>query len=182
VEYAGERGARQNGSTTSQDLLISRTESSRNAERLLKESLELMLRPGRAGTDAVVVAHSQRCLVLRLVLEDLVNNAGGAMRDRMRQHLRVNTFGNPGINWRVENNPARELRSFARTTEHFANRADFVARLGVLGPRKETVGDDNGYSNVFVNESWKGHLFGAQYSLDDDDYVEGDRSWLLTTA
>jgi hypothetical protein len=159
VECAGERGARQNGSTTSQDLLISRTESSRNAERLLKESLELMLRPGRAGTDTVVVAHSQRCLVLRLVLEDLVNNGGGAMRDRMRQHLRVNTFGNPSINWRVENDPVRELCSFARSTEHFANRANFVAQLAVVGPHNEAVGADNGYSNVFVNENWKGHLF-----------------------
>jgi hypothetical protein len=182
VECTGERSARQNGSTTSQGYLISRTESSRNAQRLLKENLELMLQPDMAGTDAVVVAHSQGCLLLRLVLEDLVTNGEGAIRNRMREHLRVNTFGNPSINWLAENNPAMKLRSFSRSTEHFANRADFVAGLGVLRPQDEAVGDDNGYSNVFVNENWKGHLFGAQYSLDANDYTDGPRSWLLNTA
>ncbi len=141
-----------------------------------------MLQPENVGPDSVVVAHSQGCLLLRLVLEDLVSNGGEAMHNRMRTNLCVYTFGNPSIHWRVENDPARELWSYSRRTEHFANKTDFVARLGVLRPNGGAVANANGYSNVFVNENWKGHLFGAQYSLDANDYTDGRNSLLLTGA
>ena len=180
VECAGERSDRQRGSTASQDNLINRTASSRNAQRLLKENLELMLQDSQVGPESVVVAHSQGCLLLRLVLEDLVSNGSEEIRGRMAKHLRVYTFGNPSIHWRVENNPDLALNSYSYRTEHFANKTDFVAKLGVLRPHGG--GANNGYSNVFVNENWSGHLFGAQYSLDANDYTDGQDSLLLTAA
>jgi hypothetical protein len=185
VECAGERSDRQQGSTRSQDNLIQRTASSRKAQELLGENLKLML--GQPEPDSVVVAHSQGCLLLRLVLEDLANDRDETLHRRMEDHLCVFTFGNPSIHWKAENNPGLALASYSRRTEHFANRTDFVANLGVLRPRDETHGNNagggdgtnDGYSNVFVNENWKGHLFGAQYSLDARDYTRNRESWLL---
>jgi hypothetical protein len=174
VECAGERSDRQQGNTTSQDNLIRRTASSRAAQKLLRENLRLML--SQAGPDSVVVAHSQGCLLLRLVLEDLVNNGDGETHKQMRSHLRVFTFGSPSIHWKVESRPGVALASYSKRTEHFANKTDFVAKLGVLS---DETGGDSGYSNVFVNETWKGHLFGAQYSLDANHYTGGNGSWLL---
>ncbi|KAK4039112.1 hypothetical protein C8A01DRAFT_16875 [Parachaetomium inaequale] len=174
VECAGERSHREQGNTTSKDNLIQRTASSMEAQALLGESLGLMLQ--QAGPDAVVVAHSQGCLLLRLVLEDLANTDDKKIHKQMEDNLCVFTFGNPSIHWKVENRPDVALASYSCRTEHFANNTDFVAKLGVLS---DETGGDNGYSNVFVNESWKGHLFGAQYSLDDGDYNGGHESWLL---
>jgi hypothetical protein len=115
---------------------------------LLKENLELMLHDSQVGPESVVVAHSQGYLLLRLVLEDLVSNGSEEIRGRMKKH-RVYTFGNPSIHWRVENGPALALDSYSCRTEHFANKTDFVAKLGVLRPHGG--GANNGYSNVFVN-------------------------------
>ena len=52
-----------------------RTKSSREAQELLKVELERALRDEQ-GKDIVVIAHSQRCLLLRLALEDLFASKG----------------------------------------------------------------------------------------------------------
>jgi hypothetical protein len=185
VECAGERSAREQGSTGSQDRLIRRTASSRAAQELLRKNLELMI--GQADPDSdpagpdyglVVVAHSQGCLLLRLALEELIYNSDDTTRQKMKDRLCVFTFGNPSVHWQADNGLGPSLDSYSRRTEHFANEGDFVAKLGVLRPRHAADVYD-GYSNVYVNPTWKGHLFGAQYSLDAGDYTKGDESWLI---
>jgi len=77
-----------------------------------------------------------------------------------------------------------ELEELFRRAEHFANDTDFVAKLGVLkrtvaaGAGAAMVSDGYSADTVFVNTRWKGHLLGAQYSLNRDDYVNsaGERS------
>src|ERR1700761_6281454 len=65
------------------------------------------------------------------------------------------------------------LRSHVLRTEHFANEADFVAKLGVLSDKNPLK---SGYTDdcVFTNRQagWDGHLFGTQYSLHPAHYVE----------
>lgn len=179
VECAGQRSAREHGSTNSQDLLCEATTSSVSAQGILYERLKRALGLGEPKS-VVVVAHSQGCLVLRLALEQLIRDGDEKVKQKMRDNLCVFTFGNPSIHWMVH--------EYSRRTEHYANETDFVAKLGVLRlqSKNNTDGVQNGYSDrtVFVNKTWKGHMFGAQYSLDKDDYVnaEGERSWLLNCS
>lgn len=192
VECAGERRSREEGSTDSQDALIQATASSKDARKALREQLESML--GHEVSKCVVVAHSQGCLLLRLALEDLIFHDNNEYRNKMKQQLYVFTFGNPSIHWRLNRRPREQpneedwmLQSYSVTTEHFANRGDFVAKLGVLrersraGGNEDDPGEKDGYPSekVYINENWRGHLFGAQYSLDGEDYMRGRASVLL---
>jgi hypothetical protein len=204
IECAGERTAQVEGSTTSQRLLVQRTESSSMAQEALKEELKKALKDETTSTHVVMISHSQGCLLLRLVLEELLKESVAAsdpsvrdMRKTMLNRLCVFTFGNPSIDWKLEMNDARpieplengdqeskdlkHLSSHVLRTEHYANKEDFVAKLGVLSENKP---ENSGYANdcIFVNEEkdWIGHLFGAQYSLNPDDYkANGQNSWLL---
>ena len=196
VECAGQRSARQEGSTASQDSLVQATKSSADAQEALHARLRGALeKPEEELGPVVVVAHSQGCLVLRLVLQQLVSKGNQEILKKMKKSLCVFTFGNPSIHWTFEG-PSHEAGGqrwppgdlFCRT-EHFANKTDFVAKLGVLRLRDATntnVGAvaSNGYSadTVFVNTSWKGHMFGAQYSLNPADYVGAQGSWLLNCS
>lgn len=189
VECGGQRSDREAGSTSSQDSLLQATRSCAAAQRVLYTRLESILKkPEKELGPIVMVAHSQGCLVLRLVLQELVAGQNQGILRKMKKHLCVFTFGNPSIHWTFEG-PGYEVGGqrvvakelFCRT-EHFANETDFVAKLGVLrdGANPNAGASNNGYSedNVFVNRTWKGHMFGAQYSLNPGDY---DRrgSWLL---
>ncbi|KAH6663355.1 hypothetical protein B0J14DRAFT_630849 [Halenospora varia] len=217
IECAGERDATGQGSPTSQKRLIQRTMSSSMAQHSLKAQLQAALeqaksqdKPDNSGNIAhvVMVAHSQGCLVLRLVLEELITtDCTGKIREAMLEKLCIFTFGNPSVDWKLEltagfqplNNPRQQklehkslsyLSSHVLRTEHFANRVDFVAKLGVISEKKPI---DSGYARdcVFVNieSDWIGHLFGTQYSLDNNHYkdehatdydrITGDKSWLL---
>ena len=101
-----------------------------------------------------MVAHSQAFLLLSLVLEDPVNKGDRLRRGQMRKHFRIYTFGNPSIHWKVRNGATSlGLNSYFRITGHFANETGFVAGLGVLRP---CGGANDRYSNLFVNENWKG--------------------------
>ncbi|KAK6524333.1 hypothetical protein TWF281_011241 [Arthrobotrys megalospora] len=181
IECAGERQ-----SADAQDKLIQRTRSSREAQEKLAQQLGTALWPGCRDTQSfvVVIAYSQGCLLLRLVLEDFVNKRTDHELRVMKQWLRVFTFGNPSVDWKIHNNRSGRdmyLDNHASHTEHFANHADFVAKLGVLSPSRP---DDSGYRNVFTNNSQNGigHLFGTQYSLNDDQYDAQERSVLLACA
>jgi hypothetical protein len=209
VECAGERSAQGTGSAASQKRLVQRTMSSLYAQKALKHELEKALNDD--GTAHVVmIAHSQGCLLLRLVLEELVNGddkddedeeRSERLRNAMQTRLCVFTFGNPSLDWKLErtaHDPSEELEGqssaqrsdhlslYVLRTEHFANKDDFVAKLGVLSVRDEEQSQNSGYldSPVFINskDEWQGHFFGAQYSLNDTDYGgdEGETSWLLT--
>ncbi|SPO06467.1 uncharacterized protein DNG_09157 [Cephalotrichum gorgonifer] len=152
--------------------LIQRTRSSREAKDRLKSRLEQVLWPetGQTPPKVVMIAHSQGCLVLRLALEDLIEARREKPELENMKRLYVFTFGNPSLNWPVD--------KYCAHTEHFANRTDFVAGLGVLR-------GTNGYEGqrTFVNETWTGHLFGSQYSLEPGDYgVHGGDSRLLRRA
>jgi hypothetical protein len=191
VECAGQREDRAAGSSASQDSLIEATISSRDAQRALYTRLKSTLEtPSEASGPVVVVAHSQGCLVLRLALQQLITDGGQGLVDTMKQRLFIFTFGNPSIHWTFERSGLRvgpqlsELEQLFRRMEHFANYTDFVAKLGVLRPTgagAAVVSDRYSPDTVFVNTRWKGHLFGAQYSLNHNDYVNsaGQRSWLL---
>jgi hypothetical protein len=190
IECAGER-TDEGRSSTSQINLIKRTESSVAAQKKLQETLIGALNQNHERV--VVIAHSQGCLILRLSLDGLLQESED-IREKMLSRLCVFTFASPSLNWNVyKSKPTRlaghargvsmeHLSSHVHITEHFANKTDFVAKLGVL----HAPSPDNGYvkTNVFINKSseWIGHLFGTQYSLDPDDYVSGRNSALLKCA
>ncbi|EKG18571.1 hypothetical protein MPH_04169 [Macrophomina phaseolina MS6] len=186
VECAGQRDRYGKGSVESQKNMVVRTRSSQLAQESLKEQLQAALEQAKDGKKyeyVVMIAHSQGCLVLRLVLEQLLDQGSESIHETMRERLCVFTFGNPSVDWKMD--PQHVLR-----TEHFANKKDFVAQLGVISEHKQA---DSGYEReyVFVNreKDWIGHLFGTQYSLDSrhykDEYadergeVTGYKSWLL---
>ncbi|KAL8354990.1 hypothetical protein RB601_000676 [Gaeumannomyces tritici] len=176
IECAGERSAAAAGRCHNE--LIQRTKSSTSAQKELKAELERALWPPADDPPAkvVMIAHSQGCLLLRLVLQTLVLECGHTRRADMRQRLRVFTFGNPCVDWRVavDGGTGRFLSEYAWVTEHFAHTADFVARLGV-------VGHQPGYDkdSVFYSKGGKGHLFGAHYPLGMGSYHNGKKSVLL---
>ncbi|KAM0715715.1 hypothetical protein Q7P37_009215 [Cladosporium fusiforme] len=174
IECAGERRT-----ADSQKQFIRRTRSSHEAEANLVEQLREALDDDNAR-HVVVIAHSQGCLILRLALDTIIAN-DAARLERLRTRLCVFTFGNPSVDWELDSAPGdhRSLVHYVHQTEHFANTEDFVAKLGVL--RNEV--DEGRYGAIFENAEpeWFGHLFGAQYSLDPNDYVSrhGERSLLL---
>ncbi|KAK7592225.1 hypothetical protein V3481_006847 [Fusarium oxysporum f. sp. vasinfectum] len=177
IECCGEHSA-----ATGQNSLIERTQSSRAAQRILARELGDALWPvGRSAPDKVVmIAHSQGCLLLRLVLQTLVNEKPKDSQERrdMKERLRVFTFGNPSIDWGVIDETKHSLSEYAKSTEHFVHEADFVAILGVV----THCGDqDSGYHNnsVFYSTEGRGHLFGAHYPLGVGAYNNGARSTLL---
>ncbi|KAL4885951.1 hypothetical protein BJY04DRAFT_214144 [Aspergillus karnatakaensis] len=141
VECAGGRNKSDEGPS-----LVDRTESSRRARKTLKDKLQ-----ATSAEQIAVIAHSQGCLLLRLVLQDLQKNNPDIL-----QKLRVFTFGNPSYDWDFE----------LGHTEHFYNEKDFIAKLGVgrKGARDAYTG------TIFTNSSWTGHLFNAQYSFDPKHY------------
>jgi hypothetical protein len=183
IECAGERDV-----DGRQNTLIERTPSSMAAQRALSRELSAAFRDESNGY-IVMIAYSQGCLLLRLVLQDFVRN--NMYRDAMKARLRVFTFGNPSIDWMgMDAGGGRiPLCEHVNRTEHFANKRDFVAQLGVLRMDQEDVLRDLGYihdekSSLFINpgEDWLGHLFGTQYSLSSQEYDDGRRSRLLACA
>ncbi|KAJ9665572.1 hypothetical protein H2201_004263 [Coniosporium apollinis] len=100
-----------------------KTKSSELAQDNLRKQLEEVLRSrgGQRKDYVVIVAHSQGYLLLRLVLDELRRD--NTMLESMKRLL-VFTFGNPSRNW--------DVHEYVGRTEHFANKADFVAELGVL--------------------------------------------------
>ena len=209
IECAGERSTFNNDGFNAEEMvsrqrtLIERTQSSLNAQGTLGNKLEEALGVGGKPTDTkvIIIAHSQGCLLLRHVLEDLVAKAVTdlELKNTMLNELCVFTFGNPSLHWKVGlRYPSQEvdegrrlientdLSSHVFRTEHFANKKDFVARLGVLSDNNLS---GRGYmeNEVFINEErdWIGHLFGTQYSLDPGHYQDprgqpnGQRSCLL---
>jgi hypothetical protein len=179
IECAGERDT-----DGMQDALLQRTLSSRAAQTALSDELSAALENKHFKGPVVMIAYSQGCLLLRLVLQDFVRNNTHlkAMKDR----LKVFTFANPSIDWMGTNGGQRiRLCNYVRWTEHIANERDFIAQLGVVrtgddGALRE-LGylDDNSLRFVNRSEDWIGHLFGAQYSLSAQDYVDGGSSRLL---
>lgn len=148
LECAGERNA--DGTAS----IAERTRSSIAAQGKLRDKLENYLMKDNMDK-IVVIAHSQGCLLPRLVLEELQLPQYSNLRDRMKNRLRVFTFGNPSLDWKVSN--------YCHHTEHFANEGDFVAKLGVLR-------QNGGYGQATFISKNPGHLFGAQYSLERGDY------------
>jgi hypothetical protein len=127
-----------------------------------------------------MIAHSQGCLILRLALQTLVTETpkGSPQRRIIKERLRIFTFGNPSIDWKVVDGTEQPLSKYVHTTEHFANVTDFVAMLGVVVHRDEK---GSGYdpNMVFYSKTGKAHLFGAHYSLGVDAYHGGENSQLL---
>ncbi|KAH7157970.1 hypothetical protein B0J13DRAFT_650756 [Dactylonectria estremocensis] len=154
IECAGERDS-DGGSKGRIRGLIKRTKSSLQAQCRLKKLLVAVLAKNEQSK-IIVIAHSQGCLILRLVLEQLAEEASQTVLRNMRKRLQVFTFGNPSIAWAVHKD--------CDHTEHFANEKDFVAQLGVLRHSNDYQG------RIFINKTWTGHLFGSQYSLKAEDY------------
>jgi hypothetical protein len=75
VQCAGERSVQGQGNTTSRNRLIRRTESSRMAQEALKGELKEALNDVSESLRIVMIAHSQGCLLLRLVLEEILNES-----------------------------------------------------------------------------------------------------------
>ncbi|KAL4812444.1 hypothetical protein BDW67DRAFT_170006 [Aspergillus spinulosporus] len=189
IECAGQRTsyvdtARPGEVVESQKTLLDQTQSSQEAQQRLKNELSEMLKANIAGRDPyiIIIAHSQGCLLLRRVLEDLINinPQDPQLEQTMQRRLCVFTFGNPSLHWKLQKlptNPAAGsgnpayLSSFCLKTEHFANERDFVAQLGVLSEDM-----DYGPEPIFKNnnEAWIGHFFGTQYSLNPEHYTNAN--------
>lgn len=178
IECCGEHSAAKDRSNE----LIERTRSSKAAQESLERELTDALWPiDRSTTDKVVmIALSQGCLLLRLVLQKIVrNNPTGSPGGRdMDERLRVFTFGNPSIDWQAPGATNRSLNQHANVTEHFAHKVDFVAMLGVATHRDDP---DSGYDrdSVFYSNGGRAHLFGAHYPLEAAAYGNGAQSKLL---
>jgi len=186
IECAGER------SLANRKTLVQRTRSSMEAQSRLRYELETALWPSASEGETpseyvVMIAHSQGCLLLRQVLQDLLHAypREHERRKDMKSRLRVFTFGNPSMDWKAKDGSDKKpLHEYVDHTEHFANAKDFVAQLGILRPGKSSA--ESGYEPecTFVNSDadGKGHLFGAQYSLRWEDYGNGENSKLLNCA
>ncbi|KAI2851867.1 hypothetical protein CBS147343_485 [Aspergillus niger] len=202
IECAGQRNSYvQNpdtGSTTTsidvdgvvggQGNLIDSTASSKEAQEALHKELLKALREAHEKQYVIMIAHSQGCLILRRVLEDLITAAtkNSIIQKKLQEQLCIFTFGNPSLHWKTQGKhpsvpsgtDGTNLSSHILRTEHFANRRDFVARLGVLSEDSEYGSDE-----IFINErgDWIGHLFGTQYSFNSDHYQNShhQHSWLL---
>ncbi|KAL3439764.1 hypothetical protein BJX65DRAFT_315437 [Aspergillus insuetus] len=178
------------GVVEGQGSLIESTQSSQQAQELLRDELRKRLTnyAANASPYIIMIAHSQGCLLLRRVLEDLIASAttDPSLSHTMRTSLCVFTFASPSLHWKTQKShpsPPHDLdgtylSSHVLRTEHFANRRDFVAQLGVL-----SKDSDYGLDEVFINEGedWIGHFFGTQYSFNPDLYNNSNhhRSWLL---
>ncbi|KAJ4176708.1 hypothetical protein NW767_015353 [Fusarium falciforme] len=177
IECCGEHST-----ARSENALIARTQSSKAAQKSLERELRDALWPiDRSAPDTVVViAHSQGCLLLRLALQTLVREdpSDSQRRRDMKERLRVFTFGNPSIDWRVICGTEQSLSEYANATEHFAHKVDFVAMLGVVTHRDD---QGSGYDKdlVFYSKEGRAHLFGAHYPLGAEAYDNGEKSRLL---
>ncbi|WAO97116.1 Hypothetical protein NCS54_01482500 [Fusarium falciforme] len=181
IECCGEHSA-----AGSENALIERTQSSKAAQESLERELSDALWPiDRSAPDKVVmIAHSQGCLLLRLALQTLVkenprgSRRGSQRRRDMKERLRVFTFGNPSIDWRVIGGTGQSLSEYTNATEHFAHKVDFVAMLGVVTHRDD---QNSGYDkdSVFYSKEGRAHLFGAHYPLGAESYDNGVKSKLL---
>lgn len=172
IECAGERCPEPNGH--GQPSINEMTEGSRIAKNELVQELEIALSPPNDKKDIVLIAHSQGCLLTRLAIDEL-HQSSPELQKAMEAMLSVFTFGNPAYDW--------DLHAYVKYTEHYANAADLMAKLGVFRPTETSNGDPYycrdcaemtpGHSRqlVFVNQKRKGHLFGSQYSLHAGDYV-----------
>ena len=185
IDCAGERRSNGQQNDGQQNDLIKWTLSSMDAQEALNHELSAALQNQGFNGYIVMIAYSQGCLLLRLVLQNFIRN--NKYQAVMKDRLRVFTFGNPSIDWRVTDNNgnATPLCEYVNWTEHFANKNDFVAQLGVLRIDQQDALEEIGYihdrSSRFINhsEDWIGHLFGTQYSLRPGEYVDGNRSKLL---
>jgi hypothetical protein len=160
---------------------IRRTKSSIAAENRLRDELRTKLgelhakvTPNTAQQWVVMIAYSQGCLLLRNVLRRLADPQDDFFAEDQkriaREHLRVFTFGNPSADWHADDGTG--LHDYVNHTEHFANRLDFVSRLGVVEFGREGY-DEGPTSHIFINcrREWVGHLFGTQYSFDRSHYT-----------
>ncbi|KAF3356233.1 hypothetical protein VdG1_06327 [Verticillium dahliae VDG1] len=110
---------------------------------------------------------------------DKANNPPPPTYDARLEHGQKPIYPDERVDWRVlDGGEVRPLSAYARVTEHFAHRADFVAMLGCV---TQAAGAESGYAGapVFFSNGGRGHLFGAHYSLGAESYVDGDNSKLL---
>jgi hypothetical protein len=127
------------GVVEDQGSLIESTRSSQQAQELLREELRKRLTNDAANVNPyiIMIAHSQGCLLLRRVLEDLIAPAttDPSLSHTMQTRLCVFTFASPSLHWKTQKShpsPPHDLdgtylSSHVLRTEHFANRRDFVA-------------------------------------------------------
>lgn len=137
----------------------------------------------------MLIVHSQGGIVASSIIDWLY----GELSESQMQKLEIYTFGNaarqfrnpplhePQDNQPVGNRPRRQIQGerAIRHIEHYANKRDFVANIGVL----QFAAPAGAYSNasvfsgtVFVREG-SGHLFNMHY-LDpmfgeDSAFMEG---------
>ncbi|EEU33993.1 uncharacterized protein NECHADRAFT_88998 [Fusarium vanettenii 77-13-4] len=114
IECCGERRAAE------PNTLIENTQSSKAGQKALEQEPRGALWPAAA-------------------LQTLVTEIpkGSPQRRIIKERLRIFTFGNPSVDWKVKNGTEHPLSKYVNTTEHFANEADFVAMLGVVMHRDD---------------------------------------------
>lgn len=174
IECGGERNEK------NKKTLLQMTKSSMDAQNILKKELVNSLWPStneKATHEVVMIAHSQGCLILRLVLQNILEEyKTKAQRYDLINRLNIFTFGNASLDWKTKDSSG-SLHHYMKVTEHYANKEDFVAKVGLLNSYDF---EQRGYlhDHVFISEC-KGHWFGSQYSLNKDDYYLGENSVLL---
>lgn len=143
--------------------------------------------------EIIVIAHSQGCIILDLAIKrihrDMINK-------KNMSNFKIYTFANPVL-------PEEFFKNVTNidptNVEHFYNKDDFVAGLGISTLEVENEktkiediikkeGRKNYISNVFCSvkcnsapkgeEDKSGHLFGTHYSLKKEDYIKCDSDFL----
>ncbi|PWW77320.1 hypothetical protein C7212DRAFT_73065, partial [Tuber magnatum] len=124
--------------------------------------------PGPKHKKVVLIAHSQGALITSLVLDMLYADIPTSLLSR----LEVYTFGNASNTF---NNPLYRhddtKSGVLRHLEHYANRGEYVSRVGILGFMSggDVTEVADGWGNQFAGKvlvrKGRGHLF-VQHYLD----------------
>jgi hypothetical protein len=141
--------------------------------------------------EIILIGHSQGCIILDLAIKrihrDMIN------KNNMNI-FNIYTFANPVL-------PGEFFKDVTgidkNNVEHFYNKEDFVAGLGIAilenEDKKNKITEEinkekriNYISNIFCSKPCcedqsekSGHLFGAHYSLRKSDYIDGNNSNFL---
>ncbi|CAB4381444.1 unnamed protein product [Rhizophagus irregularis] len=123
-----------------------------------------------------LVAHSQGTIIAYLTVRKLFTELSYTNEQNYLNKLEVYTFANVCRDFINPNGLVGHI-------EHYVNKRDPVAMLGVLN---ETAGNRI-EGNVFINDTLnegKGHLFNSFYSLNAEDYIspEGAECKLLNRS
>ena len=128
------------------------------------------------GYDRVVLlAHSQGAIVASNVVRDLVEAVRSKSRTYDLRKLEVYTFGSAADEIDADDDLSRSHNRLVPYIEHFANREDLIAKMGIL--QKENPANQKEMDGQIYTVDKSGHLFNAHYLPDiaQKGYINKER-------